>query len=41
MAIGPMCRFLDLHLSISDDTISSKIYYKRDYLILKLSVSYS
>ena len=34
--------FLDLHLSISNDIVSTKIYDKRDVttLILKLSISY-
>ena len=32
--------FLDLHLSISNDIVSTKIYYKRDDLILKLSISH-
>ena len=31
--------FLDLHLSISNDIVSTKIYDKRDDLILKLSIS--
>ena len=30
--------FLNLHLSISNDIVSTKIYDKRDYLILKLSI---
>ena len=32
--------FLDLHLSISNDIVSTKIYDKRDNLILKLSISH-
>ena len=32
--------FLDLHLSISNDIVSTKIYDKRDDLILKLSISH-
>ena len=34
--------FLDLHLSISNDIVSTKIYDKRDVttLILKLSISH-
>ena len=32
--------FLDLHLSISNDIVSTKIYDKRDILILKLSISH-
>ena len=32
--------FLDLHLSISKDIVSTKIYDKRDDLILKLSISH-
>ena len=31
---------LDLHLSISNDIVSAKIYDKRDDLILKLSISH-
>ena len=31
--------FLDLHLSISNDIVSTKIYDKRD-VILKLSISH-
>ena len=31
--------FLDLHLSISNNTVSTKSYDKRDDLILKLSIS--
>ena len=32
--------FFDLHLSISNDIVSTKIYYERDdFLILKLSIS--
>ena len=30
--------FLDLHLSISNDVVSTKIYDKHDALILKLSI---
>ena len=32
--------FLDLHLSISNDIVSTKIHDKRDDLILKLSISH-
>ena len=32
--------FLDLHLSISNDIVSIKLYDKRDDLVLKLSISY-
>ena len=32
--------FLDLHLSISNGIVSTKIYDKRDDLILKLSISH-
>ena len=32
--------FLDLHLSISNDIVSTKIYEERDTLILKLSISH-
>ena len=32
--------FLNLHLSISNDIVSTKIYDKRDDLILKLSISH-
>ena len=32
--------FLDLHLSISNDIEFTKIYDKRDDLILKLSISH-
>ena len=32
--------FLDLHLSISNDIVSTKILDKRDDLILKLSISH-
>ena len=32
--------FLDLHLSISNDIVSTKIYDTRDDLILKLSISH-
>ena len=32
--------FLDLHLSISNDIVSAKIYDKRDDLILKSSISH-
>ena len=32
--------FLDLHLSNSNDMVSTKIYDKRDYFILKLSISH-
>ena len=32
--------FFDLHLSISNDIVSTKIYDKRDNLILKLSISH-
>ena len=31
---------LDLHLSNSNDIVSTKIYDKRDSLILKLSISH-
>ena len=31
---------LDLHLSISNDIVSTKIYDKRDDLILKLTISH-
>ena len=32
--------FLDLHLSISNDIVSTKIYDKRDDFDLKLSISH-
>ena len=32
--------FLDLHLSISNDIVSTKIYNKRDDFYLKLSISH-
>ena len=32
--------FLDLHLSISNNTVSTKIYNKLDDLILKLCISH-
>ena len=32
--------FLDLHLSFFNDIVSTKIYDKRDDLILKLSISH-
>ena len=32
--------FLDLHLSISNDIVATKIYDKRDDFILKLSISH-
>ena len=32
--------FLDLHLSISNDIVSTKIYDKKTTLILKLSISH-
>ena len=32
--------FLDLHLSISNDIVSTKIYDKRDDVVLKLSISH-
>ena len=32
--------FLDLHMSISNDIVSIKIYDKRDDLILRLSMSH-
>ena len=32
--------YLDLHLSISNDIVSSKIYDKRDDFDLKLSISH-
>ena len=32
--------FLDLHLSISNDIVSTKIHDKRDDLDLKLSISH-
>ena len=32
--------FLDLHLSLSNDIVSTKIYDNRDALILKLSIYY-
>ena len=36
----PKSAFLDLHLSISNDIVSTKIYDKHDELILKLSISH-
>ena len=33
-------RFLDLHLSISNDIVSTKIYDKRDDFDLKLLISH-
>ena len=36
---GTEAAFLDLHLSIFNDIVATKIYVKRDGLILKLSIS--